>query len=114
MRRLRHGLELVLLMVLAVVGCAHRDVSLRPPKRPEELVVPPVADGRFSSPPRYPEALNQDLDPARRGIGQGGTPNVGAMNMGGMGGGMGGMGGMGGGMPMMGGMGGNMLGGYGR
>jgi hypothetical protein len=114
MRRLRHGLELILLIVLAVGGCAHRDVSLRPPKRPEELVVPPVADGRFSTPPRYPEALNQDLDPERRGAGQGGTPNVGAMNMGGMGGGMGGMGGMGGGMPMMGGMGGNMLGGYGR
>jgi hypothetical protein len=112
MRRLRHGLELTLLMALAAVGCANRDIALRPPKRPEELVLPPVADGRFSSPPRYPEALNQDLDPDRRGIGQGGVPNVGAMNMGGMGGGMGGMGG---GMPMMGGMmGGNMLGGYGR
>jgi hypothetical protein len=111
MRRLRQGLELTLLMAL-VVGCAHRnDISLRPPKRPDELVLPPVADGRFSSPPRYPESLNPDLDPARRGIGQGNVPNMGAMNTGGMGGG-----GMMGGMPMMGGgMGGmNMLGGYGR
>jgi hypothetical protein len=106
----------MLLMALAVVGCAHRnDIALRPPKRPEELVLPPVADGRFSSPPRYPESINQDLDSERRGTGQAGMPNMGAMNMGGMGGGMGGMGGMGGGMPMMGGMGmGSMLGGYGR
>ncbi len=111
MRRLRHGLEIMLLISLALVGCAKRDIALRPPKRPEELVVPPVADGRFSSPPRYPENLNPDLDSARRGLGQGGVPNMGAMNTGGMGGGMGGMGG---GMPMMGGMGGNMLGGYGR
>jgi hypothetical protein len=111
MRRLRQGLGLTLLMALAV-GCAHRnDVALRPPKRPDELVVPPLADGRFSSPPHYPESANPDLDPERRGIGQGNVPNMGAMNMGGMGGGMGGMGG---GMPMMGGMGGNMLGGYGR
>jgi hypothetical protein len=111
MRRLRQGLELTLLMALGVIGCAHRnDLSLRPPKRPEELVVPPLADGRFSSPPRYPDSLNENLDPDRRGAGQS-VPNMGAMNMGGMGGGMGGMGGMG--MPMMGGMGGNMLGGYG-
>src|SRR5579885_3406030 len=102
MCRLRQRLELTLLMALAVLGCAHRnDIPLRPPKRPEELVVPPLADGRFSSPPKYPESLNPDLDPERRGIGQGGVPNVGAMNMGGMGGGMGGLGAM----PMMGGMG---------
>jgi hypothetical protein len=109
MRRLRQGLEITLLMTWTVIGCAHRnDVPLRPPKRPEELVVPPLADGRFSTPPKYPEALNENLDPERRGVGQGGVPNMGAMNMGGMGSGMGGMG-----MPMMGAMGGNMLGGYG-
>lgn len=123
MRRLRLGLGLMLLMASALTGCAHRDIALRPPKRPDELVTPPLADGRFSTPPHYPEHNNDEIDPSRRALAQGGTPNLGAMNsMGGMGGGgmgmgggMGGMGGMGmGGMGAMG-MGGmNMLGGYGR
>jgi hypothetical protein len=116
MRRLRLGLGLMLLMALALVGCANRDIALRPPKRPDELVLPPVADGRFSSPPRYPEHANDELDPSRQALAQGGTPNLGAMNsMGGMGGGGMGMGGMGMGGMGMGGMGmGSMLGGYGR
>lgn len=120
MRRLRLGLGLTLLMASALVGCAHRhDISLRPPKRPDEFIKPPLADGRFSSPPHYPEHANEDIDPSRRALAQGGRPNVGAMNMGGQGmGGMGmggGMGGMGMGGMGMSGMGmGSMLGGYGR
>jgi hypothetical protein len=97
---------LLLMFLLASLGCANRDISLRPPKRPEELALPPVADGRFSNPPVYPEPLNQNNDPMRPNTngpgGPGGGPNLGAMN------GMGGMGGMG-----MGGMGMSGLGGYG-
>jgi hypothetical protein len=89
------------MLFLGSLGCANRDISVRPPKRPDELTLPPVADSRFSNPPVYPEPINQNNDPARPSNGPGG-PNMGAMN------GMGGMGGMG-----MGGMGMSGLGGYG-
>jgi len=99
----RLGLGLMGMLLLSLLGCANnRDISLRPPKRPEELALPPVADSRFSSPPVYPEPLNQNNDPTRPGSNgpSGGPPNLGAM---------GGMGGMGmGGMPMQGGYGGGM------
>jgi hypothetical protein len=93
------------MFLLGSFGCANRDISVRPPKRPEELTLPPVADSRFSSPPIYPEPLNQNNDPTRPGNNGpgGGPPNLGAMNA------MGGMGGMGmGSMPMQGGYGGGM------
>ena len=112
MRRLRQGLGLLLTIGLGMVGCADRNIALRPPKHPEEILVPPEADGKYSTPPKYPEPTNANDDERAARGGGGGQPNVGAMNTGGMGGGMGGMGGMG-----MGGMGmgaGSMLGGYGR
>lgn len=105
MRRMRQGLGLLAMLALGASGCAERNITLRPPKHPDEIVVPPVADGRFKQPPKYPESVNKNInnDPERMAAGGGGQPNLGAMNMGGMGGGMGGLGGMGG---MMGGMGG--------
>ncbi len=107
MRRMRQGLGLLCTLILGVLGCADRNISLRPPKHPDEIVLPPQADSRFANPPIYPEVSNPNKDPDR--VAGGGTPNVGAMNMGGMGGG-----GMG--MPGMGAMGmgsGAMMGGYG-
>jgi hypothetical protein len=110
MRWMRQGLMLMLTLTWVLAGCGQRNILPHKPKRPDELIVPPLADGRFSSPPRYPEPVNENLDPDRSMAAQANQPNVGAMNMGGMGMGGMGMGGMG-----MGGMGmGNMLGGYGR
>ena len=104
MRGGRYGLGFLLMLFLGSLGCANRDISVRPPKRPDELTLPPVADSRFSNPPVYPEPLNQNNDPTKPGHnGPNSQPNVGAMN------GMGGMGGMGmGSMPMQGGYGGGM------
>jgi hypothetical protein len=113
MRRMQQGLMLSLTMTLTLVGCAQRNIVPQKPKRPDEFIVPPLADGRFSSPPRYPDLPNPNLDPDRSANGQGNQPNLGAMNMGGMGG-MGGMGMGGMGMGGMGMGGGGMLGGYGR
>jgi hypothetical protein len=111
MRGIQRGLALILSLGVGVLGCADHKHIVRPPKHPEEIVLPPEADGRFSLPPQYPKSVNKDNDPDRMAGGGGGSvPNVGAMNPGGMGGGMGGMGGMG-----MNGMGaGAMMGGYGR
>ncbi|MHB1421885.1 MAG: hypothetical protein ACYC3I_01565 [Gemmataceae bacterium] len=104
MRRMRQGLMLTLTMTMALLGCAQRNIVPRKPKHPEELIVPPLADLRFSSPPHYPEPVNPNYDSDRPQGALSGQPNLGAMNMGGMG-----MGGMG-----MGGMGmGGMQGGYG-
>ena len=100
----------MLATLLGAIGCANQDITLRPPKHPEELVVPPIADAKFSNPPKYPEGTLNQGDPNRM-PGSGGVPNMSAMNGmggGGMGGMGGGMGGMGGGMGGMGGMGGGM------
>jgi hypothetical protein len=80
------------MVLFGLIGCSSPNIAPRPPKHPEEIVVPPIADGRFSNPPVYPEPINQNIDPTRspNGMGAaGGQPNLGAMN------GMGGMGGMG-------------------
>jgi hypothetical protein len=100
MRRLWGGLSWLLATLLGVAGCGTKEVTLRPPKHPEEITVPPQQDDKFSNPPEYPkESLNQDE--GRKSSGPNGLnsmPNAGGrggMGGGGMGGGMGG-GGMGG------------------
>jgi hypothetical protein len=104
----------MLAVVVAVAGCSSRDIALKPPKHPEEITVPPLADAKFSKPPVYPEGTLNQGDPSRaqnRPGGPNGMPNVGAMS------GMGGMGGMGGGMGMPGAngsLGGMGMGGMGR
>ncbi len=100
MRRLWDGLGLLLATALGMAGCAAPDITLRPPKHPEEITVPPLEDTKYSNPPKYPEGtLNQEASansPNGPG-GAGGPPGAGGMGgRGGMGGG-GGMGGMGGG-----------------
>jgi len=105
-------MRLMLAILFGTIGCAGQDITLRPPKHPEDIVVPPLAEAKFSNPPKYPEGTLNQNDPSRfPSGGGGGTPNMSAMNgMGAMNGrgGMGGMGGMGGGMGGMGGMGGGM------
>jgi hypothetical protein len=86
----------MLATVCGIVGCASADIAPRPPKHPEEIVVPPVEDGKFSNPPKYPDGTLNQNDPGRQPNttnpmgGPGGPPGAGGMN------GMGGMGGMGG------------------
>jgi hypothetical protein len=51
---------LLLASLIAFAGCQTQPF-LRPPKPPEQLVAPPVEDGRFSQPPEYPKnVLNED------------------------------------------------------
>jgi hypothetical protein len=54
----RHGWCVLLLMTL---GCWTAKPNLKPPPHPEELVVPPSAEARFSTPPQFPkEAMNEN------------------------------------------------------
>ncbi len=104
MRRLWGGLGCMLATLVSTAGCATKDFAMRPPKHPEEIMVPPEQDRKFSLPPEYPkETLNQD-DIRRPGAPSG----LNGMPGGGMGGRGGGMGGMGPGMGGMGGMAPNM------
>jgi len=103
MRRLWQGLRVVLAVVAGVGGCSSRDIALKPPKHPDEIIVPPVEEAKFSKPPQYPaEVLNQDAMAKTGPNSLNSMPNMSAMNgMGGMGG-MSGRGGMGGVSPGMG------------
>ncbi len=48
-------------VLLALAGCYTPDPDLKP-KIPEEYVLPPRDDTRFSSPPQFPkETLDQDI-----------------------------------------------------
>jgi hypothetical protein len=109
MRRLWQGLKLMSVAVVAAAGCSSRDIALRPPKHPEEIAVPPLADAKFSKPPIYPEGTLNQGDPSRARNQPGGLnsmPNMSAMNgMGAMGGGGMGMPGANGSLGGMGGMG---------
>jgi hypothetical protein len=81
-RRLRGSLGLLLAALVGLVGCTPPNNQLRPPKRPEEYVVPPEEDLRFSTPPDYPKDLlnkdnlirPKDTTPGLPGT-QGGGPN---------------------------------------
>src|SRR2546421_527013 len=62
MRRLWEGLSLWAAALLAVAGCASTAPVTKPPKHPEEYVLPPAEDARFSRPPQYPKgSLNNDV-----------------------------------------------------
>jgi hypothetical protein len=83
MRRLGDGLTLLLTTVLGMAGCASADITLKPPKHPEEIAVPPLEEARFSSPPKYPEGTLNQNDPSKSSNGPGGpggVPNMSAMN----------------------------------
>ena len=52
------GLALVL---TALAGCDTTRQQIKPPPGPEEYKLPPVADARYSEPPRFPKGtLNQN------------------------------------------------------
>ena len=48
--------------IIGLAGCGTTQTVIKPPKHPEEFVVPPSDDARFSSVPAYPKGtLNNDL-----------------------------------------------------
>jgi hypothetical protein len=88
MRGTWNGLGTIGAALLCLAGCWTTDAPIKPPPNPEEFVIPPADDPRFSAPPAFPEkSLNQGLpkkdkellDPAnglrppgRNGLGAGG------------------------------------------
>jgi hypothetical protein len=83
----------LVLPALIITGCWHTAPSLKPPPRPEVLVVPPSDDSRFSSPIEYPKGtLNQDILPKAPSSNSQKGPNDTRFGAG-MGSGMGGPGG---------------------
>jgi hypothetical protein len=82
-RRL-HWLGIILWFV---AGCWTTEPSLKPPPHPEEYIVPPEDDSRFSSPIEYPRGtLNNDLlkkPPAGPTNSSGGPARFGASGSGG-------------------------------
>jgi hypothetical protein len=60
MRGTRIGLSLAGAALLGVIGCWTTDKAPKPPPIPEEFVMPPEADARFSQPPTFPKkAMNE-------------------------------------------------------
>lgn len=53
----------VLLLLLA--GCWTTEKELKPPPHPEEAIVPPESDPRFSSPIVYPKEAERDQTPKK-------------------------------------------------
>jgi hypothetical protein len=78
-----------LMGVIAFLGCKS-EPKLKPPAHPEELVIPPMADSRFSS-PDYPKAAFKSDNDKKKGPdelpGMAGRPMAGGSRMG-AGGGM--------------------------
>ena len=48
------------ILVLATVGCLNTDKRLKPPKQPDQYVLPPTADGRYQNYPDYPARVMND------------------------------------------------------
>jgi len=60
MRGKRAGRTLFSSLLLFSLGCWTTDSQIKPPTFPEELVVPPENDTRFSSPMTYPKEAQRD------------------------------------------------------
>lgn len=60
-RRFWSGLGLLFTALAGLTGCSWNGPQMRPPKQPDEIVVPPAEDLRFSQPPDFPKnTLNND------------------------------------------------------
>jgi hypothetical protein len=58
MRRMTNGFGWLAGLLLAITGCTTTDQqNLRPPPQPEQYVLPPQDDPRFSKPVAYPKDL---------------------------------------------------------
>ncbi len=47
-------------LLLVLAGCGTTEPSLKPPPHPEEAVLPPASDPRFSAPIAYPKEAERD------------------------------------------------------
>ena len=62
MRGTRRGLSLAGAALLSLIGCWTTDKAPKPPPNPEEFILPPEGDPRFTQPPTFPKkAMNQDF-----------------------------------------------------
>jgi hypothetical protein len=78
--------------LLVMTGCLSHKPNLRPPKRPEEFILPPETEARFSKPITYPEGTPNSSTPKKKLLGNQGpvnNPSGFGVGPGGMGGGMG-------------------------
>jgi hypothetical protein len=61
------GLSLVGAAVLGLAGCWTTDKPPKPAPNPEEFILPPESEARFSQPPTLPaKAMNENLRPRDR------------------------------------------------
>jgi hypothetical protein len=65
----------------ACAGCWTTKPDIKPPKHPEEYVLPPVTETRFSAPPNYPKEASKELGP-KKGLDQPGMPPAGGSRFG--------------------------------
>lgn len=94
MRSLSEWLRWLTAAMLIGTGCLSHRPNLRPPKRPEEFVLPPETEARFSKPITYPEGTPSSSTPKKKLLGNQGPTNPSGFGVGGPGGmGPGGMGG---------------------
>ena len=82
MRGKRAGRTLFSSLLLFSLGCWTTDSQIKPPTFPEELVVPPENDTRFSSPMTYPKEAQRE-NPLKKAVNDssgpmGTTPRLGA------------------------------------
>jgi hypothetical protein len=65
-------------LFLVLAGCRTTEPNLKPPPHPEEAVVPPESDPRFSAPIAYPKEAERDQTikkPAKDPAGPMGSPS---------------------------------------
>lgn len=60
MRGTRGGTRFWGVLFLMLAGCWTTEKQLKPPPHPEEAMVPPASDPRFSSPIAYPKEAERD------------------------------------------------------
>jgi hypothetical protein len=64
MRGTWKGLILAGAALLGSAGCWTTDKPPKPSPNPEEFILPPIADARFSQPPTFPDkAMKENLRP---------------------------------------------------
>ena len=93
MRRVRVGMGWLGAVLLGLTGCysTGTDSNPKPSLPPEQLVVPPANDPRFSRPIEFPkEALNQDIFNKKDAARDNGLPSTRSPSRLGMGAGAGG------------------------
>jgi hypothetical protein len=62
MRKTRNGLSFVSAALLGLAGCWTTDKPPKPTPNPEEFILPPDSEARFSQPPNFPaKSMNENF-----------------------------------------------------